>query len=89
MQRYSDHTFTGSVTPTVTGATKSGTKYYTDSDKISVTFEHTICRADSANGNVDNDWKTFYDKGKDDVTSSTTASNSGTSTHAKSGDENA
>ena len=85
VKRYSDYSFTGSVTPTVTGATKSGTKYYTDSEKVSVKFEHNICRADAADATVNNDWKTYYNLAKGSVTTSTTQSKKGTSSHTKSG----
>ncbi len=63
VKRYDDYTFSGSVTPTVTGGTKSGSKWFIDADKISIKFDHKVKRTDSVDANVKDDWKVYYKDG--------------------------
>ena len=78
VKRYEDYTFTGWVTPSVSGLTKAADgKYYVDADTVSVKFDNYIKRTDSTAANVKTNWEAHYGRGS-------TANASGSVTLAKS-----
>ncbi|MBR0133786.1 hypothetical protein IJM16_00780 [Candidatus Saccharibacteria bacterium] len=84
-RRDQTHSFTASVTPTVTigGVNQSptvagGDRYNTDSDKVTVKFTYKVCRTDKIDPTKQkSSWKTFR-VGKGSVDENSTATKSGT-----------